>query len=411
MEIQKKHTVLIAGGIIMLCLGIFYIWSIFQASVIDFYGWSNAQASMTFYVMLSVNVTGIIAGGRINYAKGPRFAVFLGCMLFVVGLTLSSFVPRSMPWLLYVFYGGFGGFGTGVAYTAMIACAEKWWADRKGIAVGIIVGAFGASTVLFTPIVNALLSNTAIGLAGTFRILAAIFFIVSVGAIWAIKNPPEEYTERFTCSNHALSNKKQFSPLEVLQTKQYYLLLLCFLCLPPTYYILNPLLKTLGQQRGLPETAALGSVMITGIASAVGRLTAAGISDRIGPKKVIYILYGLMFVSAVFLAFAQGYAFIALIAVISYAYGGCAGITPVITADFFGTKHLASNFGLVMIAIAISGLAFPAIANLLSVDGMPTILTFAVPAVECVIGAIAIVLARPPEVVPAVDATPNRPKG
>ncbi|MEG1158628.1 MAG: MFS transporter, partial [Christensenellaceae bacterium] len=118
---------LIAGSMIQLCIGIIYIWSIFQAPVMEYYGWSSADASVTFSVMLATFVLGIILGGRLNDKIGPRPVVFLGGILFAAGIFLSSLVPQSMPWLIYVFYGGMAGFGVGAAYTATISCAQKWF--------------------------------------------------------------------------------------------------------------------------------------------------------------------------------------------------------------------------------------------------------------------------------------------
>lgn len=392
---KRKHVILIAGSVIQICFGIFYIWSIFQGPVMKLYGWTNAQASTVFYIMLAANVAGIIAGGRIYYNKGPRFSILLSGGIFAAGLFLSSWVPKELPGLLYIFYGGMGGFGVGMGYNTILTCAQKWWPDKRGLAVGITVGAFGFSTVIFTPIVNSLISDNVLGVSWTFRALAIGFFVIVISLVWLIKNPPKEYTEKFIQANPSYANQRQYSPMEVIKTKEYYLMLICFICLPSAYYILNPLLKSLGEMRGLPETAALVNVMITGIANAAGRLTFARMTDIIGAKKVMYMLYGIMFVASALLSFAQSYLFIVIIAFVAFAYGGCSAVTPVMAADFFGTKHVGSNFGLVMIAISISGLGIPPIANLLSINGMPTPLTFVVPAIASVIGLIVCVINKP----------------
>ncbi|MEF9990322.1 MAG: OFA family MFS transporter [Christensenellaceae bacterium] len=375
---------LIAGSMIQLCIGIIYIWSIFQAPVMEYYGWSSADASVTFSVMLATFVLGIILGGRLNDKIGPRPVVFLGGILFAAGIFLSSLVPQSMPWLIYVFYGGMAGFGVGAAYTATISCAQKWFMDKKGFATGVIVCTFGASTVLFTPLVNYLLK--AVGVSLTFRLLSILFIAVVLIFAWFIKNPTKEYMDKFTVASPQLSSQKQFSPVEVLKTKQYYLLVLCMMFLTPAYFIINPLLKSLGTMRGLVEAAALAGVMVTGIASAAGRLTAPWLSDKIGRRNVLFLLYGITIACILLLTFAQGYLFIILIALIAYAFGGSAGVFPAIAADYYGTKNIGMNYGLVMIGFAISGLLFPAVARVVSVDGIPSALTFIIPAAASVVG-------------------------
>ena len=103
---ENKFLPLIAGAAIQLCIGIIYIWSIFQPAVMEYYSWSSADASLTFNIMLATFVLGIVTGGRISDKKGPRPVVFLGGILFCAGIFLSSLVPQSMPQLIWLFYGG-----------------------------------------------------------------------------------------------------------------------------------------------------------------------------------------------------------------------------------------------------------------------------------------------------------------
>lgn len=386
MKNTNKYMPLIAGAIIQLCIGIIYIWSIFQPAVMEFYSWNSGDASVTFSIMLATFVLGIVIGGRINDKKGPRPVVFLGGLMFVLGIFLSSIVPKDIPQLIYVFYGGMAGFGVGAAYTSTISCAQKWFMDKKGFATGVIVCTFGASTVVFTPVVNALLA--AVGVSKTFLILSGIFFAVIMIFGWFVKNPPQQYIDNFHIALPDLSCQRQYSPIEMLKTKQYYFIFLSMLLLTPAYFIINPLLKSLGEMRNLTEAAALAGVMVTGIASAAGRLLAPWLSDRIGRRNVLFVLYGITLICVLMLTFAQSYLFIVLIALISFAFGGSAGVFPAITADYYGIKNNGINYGLVMIAFAVSGLLFPAIAKIVTIDGIPTAWTFIVPAVASVIGII-----------------------
>ena len=381
---QNKALPLVAGAVIQLCIGIIYIWSIFQPSVMEYYSWSAADASVTFSIMLATFVLGIVLGGRINDKKGPRPVVFLGGILFCAGIFLSSLVPQDMPQLIWLFYGGIAGFGVGAAYTSTISCAQKWFMDKKGFATGVIVCTFGASTVVFTPVANTLLKS--VGVSQTFLTLSLIFLAVILIFGWFVKNPSKEYMDRFEMRLPDLSAQKQYTPGEVLKTKYYYFIFLSMLLLTPAYFIINPLLKSLGELRSLTEAAALAGVMATGMASAAGRLLAPWLSDRLGRRNVLFLLYGITLVSILLLTFAQSYFFIVLIALVSFAFGGSAGVYPAVTADYFGIKNNGVNYGLVMIAFAVSGLLFPAIAKVVTPDGIPTAWTFLVPAIAAVAG-------------------------
>lgn len=381
---QNKALPLVAGAVIQLRIGIIYIWSIFQPSVMEYYAWSAADASVTFSIMLATFVLGIVFGGRLGDKKGPRPVVFLGGLLFCAGIFLSSLVPQDMPQLIWLFYGGLAGFGVGAAYTSTISCAQKWFMDKKGFATGVIVCAFGASTVVFTPVANTLLKS--VGVSQTFLTLSLIFLAVILIFGWFVKNPSKEYMDQFETRLPDLSAQKQYTPGEVLKTKYYYFIFLSMLLLTPAYFIINPLLKSLGELRSLTETAALAGVMATGMASAAGRLLAPWLSDRLGRRNVLFLLYGITLVSILLLTFAQSYFFIILIALVSFAFGGSAGVYPAVTADYFGIRNNGVNYGLVMIAFAVSGLLFPAIAKVVTPDGIPTAWTFLVPAIAAVAG-------------------------
>ncbi|MEA5004389.1 MAG: MFS transporter, partial [Christensenella sp.] len=109
---------------------------------------------------------------------------------------------------------------------------------------------------------------------------------------------------------------------------------------------------------------------------------------------VIFVLYLITIVCILLLTFAQSYLFIVLIALVAFAFGGSAGVFPAVTADYFGIKNNGVNYGLVMIAFAVSGLLFPAIAKIVTIDGIPTAWTFIIPAAACVVGIIVTALLK-----------------
>lgn len=402
---EKKYNralPLIAGAIIQLCIGIIYIWSVFRVPLTELYSahvdpnYAASCASLTYSIMLATFVVGIVVGGLINDKKGPKPVVLGGGILFAAGILISaacvSFAP-TQPWLVCVFYGGIAGCGVGAAYTSTISCAQKWFMDKRGFATGIIVCTFGASTVVFTPVANSLIKS--VGLAQTFLIMSIIFLCVILIFFRFVKNPPEEYMQQFIKSPQTFT-QKQYTPKETLRTKQLYMLIISMMLLTPAYFILNPLFKSLGEMRGLTEEMAVFALSITGIASAAGRLCAPWLSDKIGRKPSLILLYVISIAAVLALIGAQGGAYIALILVVTFAFGGSAGVYPAINADYFGTKNAGANYGLIMIGFAASALLFPNIATAINQGGEPTPLTFIIPAIACIAGIVVTVLLKHP---------------
>jgi len=357
---KQGMKILLTGAVLQLFLGIIYVWSVFVMPVSEYFGWAADSAKLTSSFMLSFFVIGILIGGKIQTKTGTSTVVLTGGLMMAAGMLLTSFIPASAAALIYVTYGVAGGFGVGMAYNAIITCAQRWFPTRRGFATGISVCMFGFSTVVFAPLVEALIG--AVGVANTFRILAAAFFLVVVALFRFIKLPPEEQEK---AASPALSGK-QYTTGEILKTKEFYFITLSLMFGTAAYFILNPSFKTLAAERSVDPALATVLVMITGIANALGRLAVPALADKIGREWAIMLICVATCVCAAGLAVTAGIMFMVVVAVIAFCYGGYSGVYPLITADYFGLKNVGSNYGAVMVGFAVSALFFPMLINLLS---------------------------------------------
>lgn len=382
--VKNRYLVLAFGMVIQLCAGIIYMWSVFRGPVATHLTWDAAAAAITSSIMLAAFVLGIIFGGRLQDKFGPAPVALLGSILLGLGMILSSFVPASVPWLIYVFYGIIGGFGVGCVYTTTVSVIQKWFFDKRGFATGMMVGAFGFSLVLFAPITKKLLADW--GVPTTFLAIGITFLVICSVCSLFLANPEAKPTAG---SAQSVQTQKQFTTKEMLKTKEFYLLTLSLFFVLPAYFILNPLFMSLGVERGLTEGMAAVGVMITGISSAGGRLFTSWYSDFVGRKAGIMTISILMLAASLGMIIAQGVVFLICLAVIAFCFGGAASVFAATAADLFGTKHMGLNYGLVMVGFGASALIFPIISNKLAATGVFTY-SFIVAAVTC---AITIVLA------------------
>ena len=381
---KQGMKVLIAGSVLNLFLGILYVWSIFVYPVSNFYMWDIEEVKLTSSFMLSFFVVGILIGGKLQLRTGAQKMVLLGGMMLSAGMLVTAFLPADHAWLMYVTYGTVGGFGVGAAYNAIITATQKWFPQNRGLATGIAVSAFGFSTVIFAPLIELIVRQ--FGLKSTFLILSGIFFAVILMLFRFIRLP--DTVAEAGAGSEALHAKKQYTTTEAIKTKDFYLITLSLMLATSAFFILNPSFKTLAFERGIGDAAATGIVMLTGIANALGRLGTPFMSDKIGCEKTAIINILATALCALFLCFAQGFAFIAAVVVIAYCFGGFPGMYPVLTADYFGIKNVGSNYGAVMVGYALSALTFPMIIG--QIDNITV--KFIVLSVLAVIGAILILL-------------------
>ncbi|MGI6175556.1 MAG: OFA family MFS transporter [Christensenellales bacterium] len=368
---NRRYGVLFAAMAVQLCTGIIYMWSVFQNYLVSSGVFSEQKAGEVAFiasVMLAMFVVGIVGGGRLSDKIGAKKVVFAGSVLFAAGLFLSSFLLTSQPWTLYLSYGVIGGIGVGAAYNSSIACAQKWFPEKRGFASGMVVCAFGFSIVIFSPLATQLLN--ALGASTTFRILAGAFLVICLTASLFIKEPEPGYApEGYTPPAASSVQQQGFTTGQMLKTPQFYFLTMAMMFLTPAYFILNPLFITLGLVKGLSSELATVVVMLTGIASSAGRLLAPWISDKIGRKGTIVALNIITLACMVLMIFTQGIAYIVLIALIACAYGGSSGVFPPYCSDMYGTKHAGANYGCVMVGFGISAVLFPFLAASVNTSG------------------------------------------
>jgi len=392
---KKRYVVLIAGMLIQLCAGIIYMWSVFKAPVATHLSWAVDQAALTSSIMLASFVIGILLGGKIQDRTNPKYVAITGSVMISAGIILTAFVGSGAPWLTYITYGIIGGLGVGTVYTTTVSVIQKWFPDKRGFATGMTVGAFGFSLVIFSPVCSAMLNS--LGVPATFIILGCIFLVVCVVSSLFVSVPPEGYfPEGSVPKPGPVSTKKQFGTKEMLKTRQFYMIALSMFFVLPAYFMLNPQLTTLGVERGLTSDVALIGVMITGIASATGRIVVSWVSDKLGRKMALAGIILITMVAILILIFAQGILFLVCIAAIAFSFGGSAGVYAAVTADNFGTKNMGANYGCVMVAFGVSALVFQLISAALSKGGDYTT-SFIIAGATCVAALILVLLLRKPK--------------
>jgi len=393
MQTKNRYYILIAGMVIQFCAGIIYMWSVFKGPVSAYLRWDAGAAALTSSIMLAMFVIGIILGGMAQDKLGPKTVTLVGSVMIGAGMSCTAFITSGAPWLVYITYGIIGGLGVGAVYTATIAAIQKWFTDRRGFASGMIVSAFGFSLVVFAPLAKSMLGS--IGVPNTFLIFGISFLVVCGICSLLIQNPPAEYTPKGYVPAQAASTKRQYSPREIVKTKQFYLLAGGLLFTLPAYFILNPVFLSLGADRGLSAELALLGVSLTGVSSAAGRLIVSWGSDKIGRKSAMIAIAVMILAASLVMIAGQGLLFLACIMMVSFGFGGAASVYAAMTAESFGTKHGGMNFGLVMIGFGASALAFPIISNKLIAGGNYTS-SFVLAAATCAIAVILVLLMKNP---------------
>ncbi|MCL2057387.1 MAG: OFA family MFS transporter [Oscillospiraceae bacterium] len=357
----------LAAVTVQFVLGVAYIWSVFQTGIANsIFGGDHAAASLTFSLLLAILTIGSVIGGKLAAKHGTRKVVFIGGIILSAGFFLASFVTSAAPWLLWLTYGAMGGLGMGFTYSTTIACAQKWYPHKKGLVTGVIVSALGFGGVVFTPIVERLIASfggEGAGETQSFLALSAVFLVVcTVGSIF-MKTPPDGYMASPAAAGPAApAPAKNFTSLEMVKTPQFYLIIATYMLACMGGLMMIGFAKPIAVAKGLGATATVGVLAIS-MFNSLGRLLWGMVSDKIGRQNTILVLLTGSAALSLFVNAVNGYWVYVLIALIGFFYGGIIGTYPTLTADLFGAKNLATNYGFVLLGFGAGAIISSQIAG------------------------------------------------
>lgn len=351
MKAHQRIIPIAASIAIQLCLGVAYIWSVFQTGISNsIFNGDNAAASLTFSLLLATLTIGSVIGGKLAAKFSIRIIVITGGIILSLGFLLASFTTPETYWLIWLGYGLMGGVGMGFTYSTTIACAQKWYPEKKGLVTGLIVSALGFGGVVFTPIVERLIirfGGQQVGELKTFMVLSIIFFVVCTIGGAVLKNPPESAD---TAKASVTSSKEDdnLSPGQVLKDPRFYLITVSMMLACMGGLMMIGFAKPIAVAKGLGETATIG-VLVISMCNSMGRLFWGFASDKLGRKRTLLLLLIGSGVLSLLVNSANGYFIYVIIGLIGFFYGGLLSNYPSLTADLFGPRHMATNYGMVLI--------------------------------------------------------------
>src|SRR5208283_2804015 len=199
-----------------------YAWSVFVAPLEKEFHWKRADTSTIFTIAVVVFALTFIVAGRLQDKLGPFWISLTGGILVSLGFFLCSYT-HSLVWL-YVCFGVIGGLGNGFGYATPIPVMAKWFPDKRGLAVGLAVGGYGAGSAIFGPL-SQLKLIPAYGLATTFQILGCIFLVMTMIGAFLLKNPPAGYKPQGWTpapASKSSATTHEFTPGETLRTPTFY---------------------------------------------------------------------------------------------------------------------------------------------------------------------------------------------
>ena len=388
--IRNRWIIATAAAVVMMTTGTLYSWAIFTQPLLVAFHWDVTATTWAYAIAnFCLAAIGAVLGGFWQDRKGPRRVAVTGMVLWGAGNIATGLGTATWgaPWL-YLCYGVVGGVGAGMAYITPLSMITKWFPDRRGLAGGMVAGGFGLGAFIYNQLVprltgfhtaanhasGYLAAKSIVSHAGVAALLTpadvaavmhvfigsgCIYLIVGLAAAALFRNPPEiEDTDGGVAVRRASPGLR---PSEVLRTRQFYLLWLQLFAnviagitiISNAVFILQDL-----THRSSGEIAPLFGLV--SLSNAIGRVFWGAVSDRIGCRQTFAVMFavqaGVLFclVDVHDLHWA-----LAGVGVVLLCCGGGFGTMPSYNAEYFGTRYMGRNYGLILSAWGFAGLVGP----------------------------------------------------
>lgn len=366
-----------AGMAVNLCLGILYAWSVWKASLLGGpnhppgspmsglnQGWtylSDAEATAAYALCGLTFALFMIPGGRVQDRWGPRLGATLGGLLLAGGCVVAGLMKSYLGLILG--FGLLGGMGMGFGYAAATPAAVRWFGPhRRGLVVGLVVAGYGGAAIYIAPLARYLIDQY--GLSGCFLGLGSFFALVVIAAGSLLTWPPAGYQPPTppATPNVPVVTRTDWTPTQMLRTWQFYVLVFLFIGSAQSGLLVianaAPLLNETAKTIAFFAANAWMLASFGGLVNALGRVGTGLYSDRVGRRNA-YIHNGIVSALCLFLTpsvmASQNVALLFLVVGVAFwQYGGGLSLLPALTADYYGSKNLGTNYGLVFLGWGIA---------------------------------------------------------
>tara|TARA_Y100000588_G_C14217488_1_gene909487 strand:+ start:288 stop:1487 length:1200 start_codon:yes stop_codon:yes gene_type:complete len=351
------------GGVSMnLALGSLYAWSVFVAPLEAEFGWTRTQTALVFSIAIVTFAFSNVLAGRIQDVRGPRICAAIGATLVSTAFLLGSFTS-SLPYL-YIAFGFVVGLGNGFGYATPIPVGSKWFPDKRGLVVGLMVAGYGGGSAIFGPVANSLIGT--VGWRSTFQILAVVFFVMGMVGTFFLRNPPEGYKpEGWEPAKASEQTQRDIPTREMLGMPTFYFLWIAY-CLGTTAGLMTiSQIVPFAQSAGMTTAAAAFALTLGAIGNASGRVASGWMSDLVGRLMTlrIMILVSGLAMPALYIWREEAFLLYLFVIVVYWCFGTQLSVFASTSADFFGTKHLGLNYGLLFTAYGVAGFVGPLIGS------------------------------------------------
>ncbi|MCL5026561.1 MAG: MFS transporter [Chloroflexi bacterium] len=314
---------------------------------------SADRATLSMAASINMVLWGVMQPimGKAIERFGPKRVIALASAVLAAGMLLMATVSQVRQ--VHLYFGviaalGYAG-GTVVTYFALIA---QWFAEKKGLAMGIVSAGSSAGIMLVVPATNLVIISSGWRTAYVVQGLA-VGLVLFPALLLLVRRGPVSRSSTLAGG----TVRAQRVPISTaLRHRPYQLVLLIMVICGFADMSLAAHLAALTTDRGMSPEAGGFALSLIGAGSAVGAIILSAVSDRTGRKGPLGVSFFIRAASLVLLLLVRDEPTLYLFALVfGLVWIVSAPLTSALILDTYGPVSVGTLFGLVTLAHQFGG--------------------------------------------------------
>ena len=356
------NPVLIAGSLILIVgFAIRASFGVFQIPIEEEFGWLRVDFSLAIAIQNLAWGIGQPLFSMIAEKYGDRKAIFLGSVLYAVGLILSSYAvtPLAHQFLEILIGFGIAGMGFGVILAVIGRTTSE---KNRSLALGIATSAGSLGQIIGPPVIEKLLQQ--MPWQEVFMVLAVIV-MASMVLLPMIKSKPPTAMQGNDLSMSEVLGKALKDPSFAMIFLGFFScgFQIAFITAHFPAYIAemcsaipqNSVLRSMG----IASTSSLGafSIAIIGTANLVGTITAGALGSRFSKKSLLSLIYlGRTIAAALFIMIPMTPDSVVIFSIVMGSlWLATVPLTSGLVGHIYGMKFMGTLYGIVFFSHQLGG--------------------------------------------------------
>ena len=322
-----------------------FVMGLMLKPMADDLNWNRATLSLTVTVFMVISAVVLPFIGRLVDRYSIRAVLLASIGLSTLSIALMSEIQT--PVQAIVLYGVLFALATAGTSAAPIGVmVSRWFPERLGIANSIAISGMGVGQLVIILLLTRQLET--IGWRGAFLLLAGLGLLLFVPlALQGIPNAaPPSADKQDNSASTAEPNPKLSNTLK--DSRLWLLLIIYAICGFQDFFLATHVVA-FARDQGIAATLSGNLFALMGLAGLVGVLLTGFVSDRRGPMMPTLLCFVLRIgLFALVLITGSHLAIISFALLYGFTFWITAPLTIVFVRQYFGTRHLGTLTGIVV---------------------------------------------------------------